>query len=113
MKHRIYDTIGYVDNKPGYIWLYADARVATRAPSDEELRQFIMEVLEKYKDRLAVSPDITYSCIFHFYQSNARYIDAFYSNIASLIGDHEKAWNRYLLPLLSRDEFNTKLFARD
>lgn len=112
MQHRIYDTIGYVDNKPGYIWLYSDDRVATRAPSDEDIQEFLIEVLKKYEAILATRAEITYSVIFNYLMTAGRYADVFSSNVASLLGKHELVWDRYIMPILRKEECNVKVFAR-
>ena len=105
MVHRIYDVFGVVDNTPGYIYLYADNRVATRAPSDPEIYGIILDTLKRYQDILVISPELMLEMI------KPKLTDIVMSNIALTAPEH--VWDRYLMPVLMMADMNVKVFARE
>lgn len=93
MIHRTYDAFGIVDNVPGYVYIYADERVATRAPSDEDVLAIVLESLEAHAERLTVSPALTLELL------KPKLTDTLMTNIALTV-DPQRVWDRYLMPQL-------------
>ena len=104
MIHRIYDTFGIVDNTPGYVYIYADERVATRAPSDPDIYQIILDALEAKSDQLMLSPELTLELL------KPKLDDYMMTNIAITAPEH--IYDRYLMPRLLRDDMRVVVFAR-
>lgn len=101
---RIYDSIGEVDNVPGYVWIHP-TKLLTRAPSDPEILAIVIETLEAHADLLTVSPALTLEML------KPKLTDAIMTNIA-LTADPKRVWDRYLVPMLLMADMNVKVFAR-
>jgi hypothetical protein len=104
MIHRTYDAFGIVDGVPGYIYLYADERVATRAPSDPEVLAVVLEALEANVDRLTLSPALTLAVV------KPELTDYLMTQIALTV-DPQRVWDRYIRITLMNT--NCKVFARN
>lgn len=101
---RKYDIFGLVDNTPGYVYIYADERVATRAPSDPDIYSIILDALKAKSAQLTLSPNLTLALL------KPKLEDHTMTNIA--LTDPEHIFDRYLIPILLKDDMCVKVFAR-
>lgn len=106
--YRVYATFGTETNPtPRWIWVYTDERVATDAPSDQDIKDKILEVMTERIDRLAEHPQLLLDKVY----DKCTYS---HHNIAIHIsvgkGDtNQVIWDRYLMPALASLEY--RVFA--